>query len=431
MTQTLQLPPIPTSILGISDITVENVEITDNNEFIITVKSTKEEVRCKKCEGITSPHGYGRMVELRHLPIFGNETYIRIAPPRGICRNCDDNPTTTQENDWYNGASSCTKAYERHILLSLINSTISDVSIKENIGYKAISGMVDRYIETKVNWEDITEIGLLGIDEISLKKGYKDYVTLITSRVGKESRILEIIKGRGKAEVKAFLTTIPNHLKKTIIAICSDMYDGFINAAKEAFGEDIPVIADRYHVSKLYRKSLVSLRKKELKKLKKSMVPEEYKALKPAISLLCKRKECELNESEKEVLKPLFDSAPKIKKAYNFSLRLTSIYNKHSTPDEALESINTWISDVEKSDINCFKEFIKTLKKYQKEICNYFIGRNSSGFVEGFNNKVKVIKRRCYGIFNINHLFQRVFLDFSGYNFLGSLNLAEGVIYFV
>ena len=76
----------------------------------------------------------------------------------------------------------------------------------------------------------------------------------------------------------------------------------------------------------------------------------------------------ELNESEKEVLKPLFDSAPKIKKAYNFSLRLTSIYNKHSTPDEALESINTWISDVEKSDINCFKEFIKTSKKYQKEI---------------------------------------------------------------
>jgi len=36
------------------------------------------------------------------------------------------------------------------------------------------------------------------------------------------------------------------------------MYDGFINAAKEVFGSDIPVVADRYHVSKLYRKSLVS-----------------------------------------------------------------------------------------------------------------------------------------------------------------------------
>jgi hypothetical protein len=33
-----------------------------------------------------------------------------------------------------------------------------------------------------VNWDDISKIGLLGIDEISLKKGYKDFITLITSR---------------------------------------------------------------------------------------------------------------------------------------------------------------------------------------------------------------------------------------------------------
>jgi transposase len=35
--------------------------------------------------------------------------------------------------------------------------------------------------------------------------------------------------------------------------------------------------------------------------------------------------------------------------------------------------------------------------------------------VEGFNNKVKILKRRCYGIFNLNHLFQRIYLDLNGY----------------
>jgi transposase len=64
------------------------------------------------------------------------------------------------------------------------------------------------------------------------------------------------------------------------------MYDGFINAAQEVFGDSIPVIADRYHVSKLYRKCLVSLRKRELRRLKKSL-PKEYLSLKPAILLLC------------------------------------------------------------------------------------------------------------------------------------------------
>ena len=49
------------------------------------------------------------------------------------------------------------------------------------------------------------------------------------------------------------------------------------------------------------------------------------------------------------------------------------------------------------------------------EIANYFIDRQTSGFVEGLNNKIKVIKRRCYGILNVKHLFQRIHLDLSGY----------------
>ncbi|RKZ75337.1 MAG: hypothetical protein DRQ57_07870 [Gammaproteobacteria bacterium] len=46
-------------------------------------------------------------------------------------------------------------------------------------------------------------------------------------------------------------------------------------------------------------------------------------------------------------------------------------------------------------------------------LVNYFVARYFRSFVEGFNNKIKVIKRRCYGILNIGHLFQRIFLDIS------------------
>jgi transposase len=54
-------------------------------------------------------------------------------------------------------------------------------------------------------------------------------------------------------------------------------------------------------------------------------------------------------------------------------------------------------------------------QKWMDEIANYFIDRQTSGFVEGLNNKIKVIKRRCYGILNVKHLFQRIHLDLSGY----------------
>jgi transposase len=60
-------------------------------------------------------------------------------------------------------------------------------------------------------------------------------------------------------------------------------------------------------------------------------------------------------------------------------------------------------------------KFIGTLKKYKPYIVNYFKRRWNSGFVEGLNNKIRVVKRRCYGFFNNESLFQRLYLDLKGY----------------
>ena len=67
------------------------------------------------------------------------------------------------------------------------------------------------------------------------------------------------------------------------------------------------------------------------------------------------------------------------------------------------------------SELRCFDKFINTLGRWWVEIINYFVNRDNSGFVEGLNNKLKVLKRRCYGLFNLKHLFQRIFLDLEGF----------------
>jgi transposase len=59
------------------------------------------------------------------------------------------------------------------------------------------------------------------------------------------------------------------------------------------------------------------------------------------------------------------------------------------------------------------------LENWMDEITNYFVGRQTSGFVEGFNNKLKVLKRRCYGITNLTYLFRRLYLDLEGYRLFG------------
>ena len=362
---------------------------------------------------LTKRHGYDRVITLRHLSILNMTTYIRIRPVRYQCTDCNGEPTTTQKLPWYDERSPHTRAYEEHILLELINNTVEDVSIKEKLGYEAVMGIINRHISAEVNWQEIEKIDVLGIDEISLKKGHKDFVTIVTGRTGDKIMILSVLEDREKQTVKGFLLSMPKPLRMGVIAICSDMYEGFINAAKEVFGKK-RIVVDRFHVAKLYRNGLEELRKKELRRLRDELSEEEYKKLKGVMWILRKAKS-KLTDEEQDTLECLFKHSPSLELAYDFSNDLTDIFEENISKSKAKRKINRWKNRVKKSDLTCFDNFIKTLEKWIDEITNYFMDRQTSGFVEGLNNKIKVIKRRCYGILNINHLFQRIFLDVQGY----------------
>jgi transposase len=257
-------------------------------------------------------------------------------------------------------------------------------------------------------------LDLIGIDEISVKKGYKNYMTIITNKSSQKVHILAVLKGRENATVKVFFKSIPPKLKGTIQGVCCDMYDGYINAALEEL-KGVSIIIDRFHVAKLYRKCLVKLRQSELLRLRKTLTSKTYKSLKTAIAILRRNTEVVSKEERKE-LELLFKHSPKLRAGYRICRSITSIYNSRFGYKRALRSFKEWQDKVAQSDLLCFDGFAQTLTRYQEHIANYFKGRHTSGFVEGFNNKIKTMKRRCYGIYNEKSLFRRLFLDTEGYD---------------
>ena len=192
------------------------------------------------------------------------------------------------------------------------------------------------------------------------------------------------------------------------------MYDGFINAAKEVFGKKTKVVIDRFHVAKQYRSSFDDLRKKELYRLKKELDADEYNKLKNVMWIV-RKKACDLKEKELITLNLLFKHSPILELAYVLRNELTDIFDEHVSKRKAKSKLNSWIRKVRKSGLTCFDKFILTLEKLMDEILNYFIHRYTSGFVEGLNNKVKVLKRRCYGLLNHENMFRRLYLDMRGY----------------
>ena len=133
--------------------------------------------------------------------------------PKYQCTDCDGNPTTTQRVSWFDSKKRLSKAFAKHILLACVNSTIADVSTKERVGYETIMGMIDREIAKEVDWKGIGKLEGLGIDEISLKKGHKDFVVIVTGRLAGEMTILGVLQDRTKAIVKEFFLSIPRRLR--------------------------------------------------------------------------------------------------------------------------------------------------------------------------------------------------------------------------
>ncbi len=214
--------------------------------------------------------------------------------------------------------------------------------------------------------------------------------------------------------MKAFFSSIHKKLRKTIRVICADIYEGFINVVKEVLGKGMQIVVDRFQVAKRYRKGLDELRKKELKRLKKELSEAEYKEFKGVLWRL-RKNPAQLTPEELEVVKSLFKYTPVVGAAYVFCYTLTAIFEAPLTQAEAKRCLLAWKQLVQESGLDCFDGFLSTLEERLEEITNYFVDRQSSGFVEGLNNKIKVVKRRCYGIFNVGHLFQRLFIDLVDY----------------
>jgi transposase len=196
------------------------------------------------------------------------------------------------------------------------------------------------------------------------------------------------------------------------------MWEGYLQAAQEFIQahDDVKaeVIVDRFHVAQNYRDDFDTLRKQEFKRLKAKLGKELYDQEYKGMLWLLRKNHAGLKPEEQQRLRSLFKQAPLLHQAYTFREELSAIFNRSYTKSQAETAIHAWCRKVQQSPVRCYDGFIKTLHRYWHYILNYFNHRISSGFVEGLNNKLKTIKRRCYGIKKVSTLFRRIWLDLQG-----------------
>lgn len=400
--------------LDIPEVRVLRVDRLPHQEYLVVVESTRTSTPCRRCGRLlTVVHGLDAPRRLRHLPIFGCPVYLEIRPKRFRCDHCSGHPTTTQRLDWYDPQALHTKAFERLLIVALVNSTLSDVVAKEDVTYDALLGILDRWVATTVDWSRIAPFQVIGIDEIALTKGHRNFVAVITAQTAHDLHVLAILPDRLKATVLDWLQAMPDDRRAGITTVCTDMWDGYIHAAQEAL-PNATIVVDRFHVARHYRDAVDTLRKAEVRRLQEELPAEERADL--ARTMWPVRKEDDaLTDGERERLARLLCHSPALRRARTLRDELTTIFDTARSKADGLRRIVFWRARVARSGLTCFDRFLLLLDTWGDLIANYFIDHQTSSFVEGFNNKLKVAKRRCYGLRNIGRLFQRLTLDVSGY----------------
>jgi transposase len=401
--------------LDIDDVNVLKVEVSQNGDIHLTLESSLNYGYCRVCgQKLTKLHGYDDWVKVQHLPILGHAVFLHYRPKRYECPDCDGRPTTTQQLAWHESNSPHTKAYDQYLLLALVNSTVQDVAIKEKLPYETVWGVVERQLAYEVDWTEFTCLGVVGIDEIARLKGHGDFVVIVSARLPDgHVALLAVLPDRKKETVRAFLASIPAALRTTIQSVCTDLYEGYVQAVQEVLPQ-VRRVVDRFHVAKLYRAAADEVRKTELKRLKASLPPDQYKTLKGSLWAF-RLPWADLRTEQRQLLQRLFALSPALQKAYNLREALTAIFDQAPSRRSAKKQLRAWQVQVRRSGLTCFDTFLNTLDRFWEEITNYFVAGESSGFVEGLNNKIRVLTRRSYGLFNLDHFFQRLYLDLEGY----------------
>ena len=121
---------------------------------------------------------------------------------------------------------------------------------------------------------------------------------------------------------------------------------------------------------------------------------------------LLKKKEI-LNNEEKIKIEAVQKVAPFLSNMYSLKEEIRDIFNSHITSDEALDEFIKWTQKAYQH----FPKSCGTTSRWIDEILAYFDHRTTQGVVEGINQKIKLIKRRAYGLTNFDNFRRRVLLN--------------------
>lgn len=262
--------------------------------------------------------------------------------------------------------------------------------------YNISSATATRYFHC-VNYRPKELPEVLSIDEFKGNSGGEKYNCILADPQNR--KVFDILPNRYENDLIQYFSHFSS--KNNVKYFVCDMNPHFRRVSKICFPDAI-IVADRYHVIRQAYWAMEKVRKMEQEKLS----PQFRKYFKKSKYLLMKRTD-KLTEDKVNQLALMFEITPRLADAYRLKNEfLTVIRSKSSS--EGKQWLVDWLFAVEVMDLPEFHDCTKAYHNWFQEILNSMDVPWTNGFIEGCNNKTKVLKRTCFGLPNFRNFRNRI-----------------------
>ena len=385
------------NLLDLKDFIVKNIKNLKDKVEIYIELPIKEHI-CPCCGHSTSNiHDYYTQT-IKDIPIYFKPTFLIIRKRRYVCNHCDKkffehNPLLSK----YARRTTRLSGFVIDKLRSLVSQ--SDVSKQTNVSPSVISKMLPYLAVTNSTLPKV-----LCIDEFKGNTGhYKYQVALIN---GETHEVVDILECRQKHFLCDYFKKFSQDQLDNVKYFITDLWETYKDIAF-TYLRKAKIVADHFHFARYACNAVNQIRISVQKKLPKT----ERIYFKHSRKLLLSRK-CNLktDEQKDELSYILINYSEDLRIAYREKEELLDIIHSTDSSGIKIKSFSEWVKRNLESPVSQLRDCAKTYQHWYTEIKHSLEVPYSNGVTEGFNNKIKVLKRLSFGMRNFKNFKARILL---------------------
>lgn len=246
----------------------------------------------------------------------------------------------------------------------------------------------------------------VGMDEISIRKGHS--YAIVTADLDRRRPIwMSETPGRAEEDMDRFYSEIGPKRRRCIELAVMDMWKPFRNSTAR-HAPQARIVFDKFHILKHLADALDAVRRSEYKRVN----DKERKFIKgQRYTLLSHR--ANLDADGRRSLRLLLKANKRLHKAYLLKEAFGQLWD-YNNPTWSRKFFENWKAQIRWQRLKSFEKFAAMIERHWDGIAAYCRPDNkvSLGFMEGLNNKIRLIQRRAFGIKDLHYLKLKVLTSF-------------------